>query len=54
MPRFLRTAYINQDDLLAGRWKPHLDALVAQPAPPERPATNGAEVIADVLLTLAK
>jgi UDP:flavonoid glycosyltransferase YjiC (YdhE family) len=53
MPRFLRAAYINHDDLFAGRWKAHLDALLAQPAPPERPATNGAEVIADVLMTLS-
>jgi hypothetical protein len=49
MPRFLRTAYINHSDLLVGRWKPHLDALLAQPAPPERPATNGAQVIAALL-----
>jgi L-arabinokinase len=53
MPRFLRAAYINHADLFAGRWKPHLDALLAQPAPLERPATNGAEVVADVLLTLS-
>jgi L-arabinokinase len=50
MPRFLRTAYIDHEDLFAGRWTPHLDALLSQPAAPERPATNGAEVIADFLL----
>jgi hypothetical protein len=46
MPRFLRSAYIGHDDLFAGNWGAHLDALLAQPAPPEKPATNGAEIAA--------
>ena len=46
MPRFLRCAFIGHDDLFAGRWQPHLDALLAQPAPPESPATNGAAIAA--------
>lgn len=46
MPRFLRAAFIDHEDLFAGRWGPHLDAVLAQPAPPESPATNGAEVAA--------
>jgi L-arabinokinase len=50
MPRFLRAAHIGHDDLFAGRWTGHLDALLAQPAPPERPSTNGAAVIKDVLI----
>ncbi len=49
MPRLLRAAHISHDDLLAGRWEEHLDRLLAQPAPKERPATNGAEVAADYL-----
>jgi L-arabinokinase len=49
MPRVLRCAYLDQDSLLAGRWLAALDAAVAMPAPPERPATNGAEVIADMI-----
>lgn len=49
MPRFLRAAFIDQADLFAGRWGPHLDRLLAQPAPPEQPATNGAEVAAGLL-----
>ncbi len=53
MPRVLRAAYISHDDLFSGRWAPHLDAVLAQPEPPERPATNGAEVAADLLLSLA-
>jgi hypothetical protein len=52
MPKFLRCAFIDQDDLFAGRWQPHLDALLAQPEPPTRPAVNGADVAADILLTL--
>jgi hypothetical protein len=52
MPRFLRCAYLDHDDLFAGRWQGHLDELLAQPAPRERPATNGAEVAADVLVRL--
>lgn len=52
MPRFLRTRFISHDDLFAGRWQDHLDALLAQPAPPRKPATNGAEVAADLLLKM--
>lgn len=50
MPAFLRCAFIGQDDLYAGRWAPHLDALLAQPDPPTTPAANGADVAADMLL----
>ncbi len=49
MPRFLRAAFIDHADLFAGRWQPHLDALLAQPAPPDTPATNGAEVAAQLI-----
>ena len=49
MPRYLRCAHIGHEDLFAGRWQPHLDALLAQPEPPEHPATNGAEVAAQLL-----
>ena len=52
MPSFLRCAFIDHADLFAGRWQSHLDALLAQPAPPTRPATNGAEVAADILLDI--
>ena len=46
MPRYLRCRFISQQDLLAGRWREPLDRLLAQPAPPERPATDGAGVVA--------
>jgi UDP:flavonoid glycosyltransferase YjiC (YdhE family) len=52
MPLFLRCGFIDHDDLFAGRWASHLDALLAQPQPPARPATNGAEVAADMLMPL--
>ena len=47
MPRFTRCVFIDQNDLRAGRWAEHLDKLLAQAAPPERPATTGADIIAD-------
>lgn len=52
IPRFLRCAFIGHDDLFAGRWQHHLDSLVAQPAPPESPATDGADVAAACLLDM--
>lgn len=52
MPKYLRCAFIDHDDLFAGRWRPHLDALLAQPEPPMRPAVNGADVAADILLNI--
>jgi L-arabinokinase len=52
MPRFVRCRFIDHDDLFAGRWSPHLDALLAQPAPPERPAVDGADVAAAYLLDM--
>lgn len=49
MPKYLRCASIDHEDLFAGNWAPHLDRLLAQPAPAVRPATNGALVAADVI-----
>jgi UDP:flavonoid glycosyltransferase YjiC (YdhE family) len=50
MPAFLRCRFIGQADLYAGAWLAHLSALAAQPAPPTQPATNGAEVAAELIL----
>ncbi|MGE5361678.1 MAG: hypothetical protein ACM3NQ_21895 [Bacteroidales bacterium] len=47
---FLRCRFIDQQDLYGGRWLAHLDALVQAPPPLERPAANGAEVAADLIL----
>jgi L-arabinokinase len=49
MPRYLRCAYLDNEALLSGRWRQALDAAVSAPPPPERPPTNGAEVIADMI-----
>jgi L-arabinokinase len=54
MPRVLRCRYLSQEDLFGARWADAVDALLAQPAPPERPRLDGAEVVASRLLeTLA-
>jgi hypothetical protein len=50
MPRFLRCAFIGQQDLFDGRWRAALDSTLAAPRPRERPATDGAEVIARKIL----
>ena len=50
MPRFVRSRFIPQPELFAGQWAPHLDALLAQPPPPTRPAVNGADVAADIVI----
>ncbi len=52
MPRFLRCAFIDHHDLFSGRWSAHLDQLLAQPAPPEQPAVDGAGVAATILLDM--
>lgn len=49
MPRYLQCGFIDQDDLLRGRWRAALERLAAA-APRERPATNGAEIIARMIV----
>ncbi len=49
MPRYLRCAFLGHDALLAGRWRTALEAAVSAPAPPEKPRTDGAEGIADMM-----
>ncbi|MFI5179380.1 MAG: hypothetical protein ACHQO8_12480 [Vicinamibacterales bacterium] len=53
MPSVVRCRYLAQEDLRAGRWADDIDALLAQPAPPERPAVDGAGVAADAIVTMA-
>jgi len=48
MPGVVRCAYIDHADLFAGRWRRHLDALLAQP-PPARPRVDGAERVAELI-----
>jgi hypothetical protein len=50
MPRYLRTRFVDQATLLAGRWAEDLDALLGQPDPPERADVSGADVAAERLL----
>jgi L-arabinokinase len=49
MPRYLRSSYLGNDALVAGRWQAALDAAVNAPPPPEHPRTDGADVIADMI-----
>lgn len=53
MPRVLRCRFIDHADLYAGRWIEHLDAVLAQPAPPLQPPTDGAGVAACRILAEA-
>lgn len=49
MPSLLRCTEITSDDLLAGRWLVPLERVVRLPHPVGPIATNGAEVIADMI-----
>jgi L-arabinokinase len=53
MPRFLRCGFIGHDDFYGGNWGRYLDQVIAQPAPPERPRTDGAVIAAERILNLA-
>jgi hypothetical protein len=50
MPQFLRCRHIEMDDFLAGRWKEGLDSLAAAPPPPRQARTDGAHVVAEMIL----
>ena len=52
MPKYLRAAFIGQEDLFAGKWESHLTKLLKQPRPKnyQKPETNGADVAAEILL----
>jgi L-arabinokinase len=52
MPRVLRCRFIPQDDLIAGRWRSHVDRLLEQPPPAEQPRIDGAHVAATQILNL--
>lgn len=49
MPRYLRCRLISNEELIAGRWLDHLEALRASPPPPASPRTDGADVVAAML-----
>jgi hypothetical protein len=50
MPRYLRCGFIDHADLFAGRWADALDRVLAMSPPAEQPATNGADVVAGLIL----
>jgi UDP:flavonoid glycosyltransferase YjiC (YdhE family) len=50
MPRYLRSQYIEQEQLLKGDWSAALKELLAKPEPPEHPPLNGADVAAGEIL----
>ena len=52
MPRMLRCRYIPQEDLLAGRWRDGVEALLAQDEPLERPRVDGAAMAARAIQQL--
>jgi len=50
LPQYVRSAFIDHNDLFAGKWEPYLDKLLAQAKPKKKADTTGAEVAADILL----
>jgi L-arabinokinase len=51
MPKYVRCRFMPRADLFEGRWQAHLDAVLDQPPPPERPRTDGASAAAQYLLS---
>ena len=54
MPKYLRVQFIDQGRLLKGDWSEALHTLMTQPAAPERPLLNGAEIAAEEILRLGR
>lgn len=52
MPRYLRSQFIDQENLLAGNWRAALEKLLSSPKPAETPDLNGAAVAADAILDM--
>jgi UDP:flavonoid glycosyltransferase YjiC (YdhE family) len=53
MPRYLRSKFLSQEDLFAGRWRTALAELIAQPAPKETLAPTGAEAAAAIISSMS-
>jgi L-arabinokinase len=49
MPAVMKCRFIPQNELLGGDWSGAIDALLAQPDPPEQPRIDGADVAADMV-----
>jgi UDP:flavonoid glycosyltransferase YjiC (YdhE family) len=52
MPRYLRTRFIDRAAFLTGDWSGPLASLIAQPPPSARADVSGADVAADLLLSM--
>lgn len=52
LEQLVRSRFISQTDLFAGRWRDALEALVVSPPPPRRLATDGADVAAHRIAAL--
>jgi UDP:flavonoid glycosyltransferase YjiC (YdhE family) len=51
MPKYLRCAFLSNEDLLAYRWQPAMEAVLSAPPPPERADLDGADFAADRALS---
>lgn len=49
MRRWLRARHMTHEHVFGGAWDDEIDAVLALPAPPEDPPTDGAEVVARLL-----
>jgi hypothetical protein len=49
MATYLRSGFIDHEDLFAGRWRTTLDRIASSPSPLQHPETNGADVIAEMI-----
>jgi L-arabinokinase len=54
MPAYLRTRFLSQDDLFAGRWRSALDSVRTAPPPPLTMRVDGAEVAARAILSFTE
>ncbi len=52
LARFACALPMPREDFFAGRWRRHLDAILARPRPATAPPADGAEVIAEALLEM--
>jgi L-arabinokinase len=50
MPRYVRSEFLPQDDLLAGRWGAAIDRVLAKPRPSPTPRTDGASTTTELIL----
>jgi UDP-N-acetylglucosamine:LPS N-acetylglucosamine transferase len=54
MPRYLRCRFVDQEDLLAGRWKAAISALLASPPAPLTLDVTGAAAAAEIIIQRAR